>query len=102
MSDFLNYLDDVFILNIDDINNENDETSQKTSSLWTYVDCKNPAHPGVPVCKRCNFVFSIKSSNTTFECYLLNKHNITIPKVRKQTTLKFKCTDPWPEKEKLE
>ena len=32
----------------------------------------------------------------------LNKHNIIIPKVRIQTTLKFKCTDPWPEKEKLE
>ncbi|GES72744.1 zinc finger BED domain-containing protein RICESLEEPER 2-like [Rhizophagus clarus] len=102
MSDSLNYLDDVFILNIDDINDENDETSRKTSSLWTYVDCKNPAHPGVPVCKRCNFVFSVKSSNTALERHLLNKHNITIPKVRKQTTLKFKCTDPWPEKEKLE
>ncbi|GBC00403.1 hypothetical protein RclHR1_03850001 [Rhizophagus clarus] len=80
MSDSLNYLDDMFILNIDDINDENDKTSRKTSSLWTYVDCKNPAHPGVPVCKRCNFVFSVKSSNTTLERHLLNKYNITIPK----------------------
>src|SRR4051794_1067096 len=31
----------------------------------------------------------------------LNKHNIVIPKV-KQTTLKFKCIDPWPAKEKSE
>jgi hypothetical protein len=94
-------LNDAFIPNIDDINDEN-EVSRKTSSLWTYVDCKNSAYPGVPVCKRCDFVFSAKSSNTTIERHLLNKHNIIIPKVRKQTTLNFKCTDPWPEKEKLE
>jgi hypothetical protein len=79
-----------------------EESSRKTSPLWNYVDCKSPAHPGVPVCKRCNYVFSIKSSNTTIERHLLNKHNIIIPKVRKQTTLNFKCTDPWPAKEKLE
>ncbi len=97
-----NSLDNVFIPNIDDINDDNDENSRKTSSLWTYVDCKNPAFPGVPVCKRCNFAFSAKSSNTTIERHLLNKHNIIIPKVRIQATLKFKCTDPWPEKEKLE
>ncbi|GES76567.1 zinc finger BED domain-containing protein RICESLEEPER 2-like [Rhizophagus clarus] len=78
-----------------------EESSRKTSPLWNYVDCKSPAHPGVPVCKRCNYVFSIKSSNTTIERHLLNKHNIIIPKVRKQTTLNFKCTDPWPTKEKL-
>jgi hypothetical protein len=76
--------------------------SRKISPLWNYVDCKSPAHPGVPVCKKCNYVFSIKSSNTTIERHLLNKHNIIIPKVRKQTTLNFKCTDPWPAKEKLE
>ncbi|GBC53133.2 zinc finger BED domain-containing protein 1-like [Rhizophagus irregularis DAOM 181602=DAOM 197198] len=71
-----------------------EESSRKTSPLWNYVDCKSPAHPGVPVCKRCNYVFSIKSSNTTIEQHLLNKHNIIIPKVRKQITLNFKCTDP--------
>ncbi|POG69340.1 hypothetical protein GLOIN_2v1777166 [Rhizophagus irregularis DAOM 181602=DAOM 197198] len=53
-------------------------SSQKTSPLWNY------------------------SSNTTIERHLLNKHNIIIPKVRKQTTLNFKCTDPWPAKEKFE
>ncbi|GBC39169.2 zinc finger BED domain-containing protein RICESLEEPER 2-like [Rhizophagus irregularis DAOM 181602=DAOM 197198] len=79
-----------------------EKSFRKTSPLWNYVDCKSPAHPGVPVCKRCNYVFSIKSSNTTIERHLLNKHNIIIPKVRKQTTLNFKCTDPWPAKEKLE
>ncbi|GBC42733.2 hypothetical protein GLOIN_2v1777166 [Rhizophagus irregularis DAOM 181602=DAOM 197198] len=52
-------------------------SSQKTSPLWNYVDCKSPAYPGIP-------------------------HNIIIPKVRKQTTLNFKCTDPWPAKEKFE
>ncbi|EXX60023.1 zinc finger BED domain-containing protein 4-like [Rhizophagus irregularis DAOM 181602=DAOM 197198] len=77
-------------------------SSRKTSPLWNYVDCKSLAHPEVLVCKRCNYVFSIKSSNTTIEQHLLNKHNIIIPKVRKQTTLNFKCTDPWPAKEKLE
>ncbi|GES72959.1 zinc finger BED domain-containing protein 1-like [Rhizophagus clarus] len=78
-----------------------EESSRKTSPLWNYVDCKSPAHPGVPVCKKCNYVFSIKSSNTTIERHLLNKHNIIIPKVRKQTTLNFKCIDPWPAKVKL-
>ncbi|EXX65908.1 hypothetical protein RirG_128780 [Rhizophagus irregularis DAOM 197198w] len=67
-----------------------EESSRKTSPLWNYVDCKSPAHPGVP------------SSNTTIEQHLLNKHNIIIPKVRKQITLNFKCTDPWSAKEKLE
>ena len=33
--------------NIDDINDNNDENSHKTSSLWTYVDCKNPAYPSM-------------------------------------------------------
>ncbi|GBB87003.1 hypothetical protein RclHR1_13460004 [Rhizophagus clarus] len=31
----------------------------------------------------------------------MQKHNIIIPKVRKQTILNFKCTDHWPAKEKL-
>ncbi|GBB94536.1 hypothetical protein RclHR1_23770001 [Rhizophagus clarus] len=57
------------------------ESSRKTSPLWNYVDCKSPAHPGVPVCKRCNYIFSIKLSNTTIERHLLNKHNIIIPKI---------------------
>ncbi|GBB95660.1 hypothetical protein RclHR1_02590005 [Rhizophagus clarus] len=35
------------------------------------------------------------------ESTCMQKHNIIIPKVRKQTTLNFKCTDPWPTKEKL-
>ena len=37
------------------------------------------------------------------ERHLSSKHNIIIPKVNKQqTTLNFKCIDPWPSKEKLE
>ncbi|EXX53340.1 hypothetical protein RirG_244860 [Rhizophagus irregularis DAOM 197198w] len=70
-------------------------SSRKTSLLWNYVDCKSPTHPGGSTCMQ-------KSSNTTIEWHLLNKHNIIIQKVRKQTTLNFKCTDPWPAKEKLE
>src|SRR5881394_3352234 len=97
-----NNLDDAFIPNIDDINNDNDETSRKTSSLWTYVTFKNPAHPGIPVCKKCNYVFSEKTGNSSIERHLLSKHNIIIPKVKKQTTIKFKCTNPWPAKEKGE
>ncbi|PKK59531.1 hypothetical protein RhiirC2_794711 [Rhizophagus irregularis] len=41
------------------------------------------------------------SRNSSIERHLLNKHNIVIPKV-KQTTLKFKCIDPWPAKKKSE
>ena len=37
------------------------------------------------------------------ERHLYNKHNITIPKVKKiQTALNFKCINPWPVKEKSE
>ena len=94
-------VDDAFIPNIDDLD-DNDEISRKTSPLWTHVTCKNPAHPGVPVCKKCNYVFSNKTGNSSIERHLLNKHNILVPKVKKQTTIKFKCTDPWPAKEKGE
>jgi len=97
---FIPDIDELNIPDTDDLNNNN-KTSRKTSSLWTYVDCKTLAHPGIPVCKRCNYVFSIKSGNSSIERHLLSKHNIVIPKV-KQTTLKFKCIDPWPAKEKSE
>ena len=96
---FIPDIDELNIPDTDDLNNN--KTSRKTSSLWTYVDCKTLAHPGIPVCKRCNYVFSIKSGNSSIERHLLSKHNIVIPKV-KQTTLKFKCIDPWPAKEKSE
>ena len=55
------------------------------------------------MCTKCNFVFSPKSGNSSLERHLLNKHQIKIPKINKQqTTLKFRCTDPWPSKEKSE
>src|SRR2546423_5220488 len=88
-----------FISNISDIE---EEFSHKTSPLWFHITCKNPAHPGESVCKICGYVFSVKSGNSSIERHLLSKHCIVIPKVRKQTTLKFKCKDPWPAKEKLE
>ncbi|EXX55154.1 hypothetical protein RirG_005360 [Rhizophagus irregularis DAOM 197198w] len=79
-------LDDAFISDIDDIEDgENNNISCKSSPLWSHITYKNPTH-SVPVCKKCNYAFSIKS---------------VIPKV-KQTTLKFKCIDPWPVKEKSE
>ncbi|GBC53889.2 zinc finger BED domain-containing protein RICESLEEPER 2-like [Rhizophagus irregularis DAOM 181602=DAOM 197198] len=107
MSNSFNSLNDAFIPNIDDIDNidnkiEEPEPSRKTASVWNYVNCKDLSHPGVPVCKTCGYVFSIKSGNSSIERHLLSKHCIVIQKVRKQTTLKFKCKDPWPEKEKLE
>ena len=87
-------LDDTFIPDIDDIENgeNNNNILHKTSSLWFHITYKNPTHPGVPVCKKCNYTFSIKSGNSSIEHHLLNKHNIVISKV-KQTTLKFKCID---------
>jgi len=102
MDSFFNNLDDASIPNIDDIVDEIDEPSRKTASIWSYVTCKNPSHPGVPVCKTCGFVFSSKSGNSSIERHLSSKHCIVIQKVRKQTTLKFKCKDPWPAKEKME
>ncbi|GES95197.1 hypothetical protein RCL_jg19387.t1 [Rhizophagus clarus] len=66
MSSSFNSSDDVFVPNINDINDEIDEpeNSRKTASIWKYVNCKDPSHPGVPVCKTCGFVFSIKSGNS--------------------------------------
>ena len=102
MSSSFNSSNDAFIPNIDDIDNEIDVNSHKTASIWNYVNCKDPSHSGVPVCKTCGYVFSIKSGNSSIERHLLSKHCIVIQKVQKQTTLKFKCKDPWPEKEKSE
>src|SRR6266498_1362008 len=101
MSSSFNNSDDTFI-NIDDIEEETERTSHKTFLLWFYVNCQNTSHLRVPVCKKCGFVFSIKSGNSSIEHHLLSKHNIVIPKVRKQTTLQFKCIDPWPAKKKSE
>ena len=79
------------------------QNSRKTSSLWNYIDYETKDHPGIPVCKKCNEVFSKKSGNSTLERHLSNKHGIVIPKVRSnQTVLNFKCTTPWPIKEKSE
>src|SRR4051794_16695691 len=105
MSQSFNNPDNAFILNIDDIidiHDDDNDISRKTSSLWTHVNCKDPAHPGVPVCKRCNYVFSEKTGNSSIERHLLNKHNIIVPKVaKKQTTIKFKCIDLGLQKKKL-
>ncbi|CAI2197258.1 670_t:CDS:1, partial [Funneliformis geosporum] len=100
-----NLLNDETSTLILDTNNSQDsqgsQNSRKTSSLWTHVDCQTPTHLGVPVCKRCNFMFSNKSGNSSIERHL-KRHNIIVPKVKKQSILNFKCTNPWPEKEKLE
>ena len=93
---------DMLFLDIDDIHNDNDNNyisiSRKTSSLWIHITYNNSAHLGILVCKKCNYVFSIKSGNSSIEYHLLSKYNITIPKVKKQTTLEFKCINPWPAK----
>jgi hypothetical protein len=102
MSSVFNNPNDAFIPDIDDIVDEIEEPSRKTASIWSYVTCKNPSHPGVPVCNTCGYVFSTKSGNSSIERHLTSKHCIVIQKVRKQTTLKFKCKDPWPAKEKEE
>src|SRR4051812_5306017 len=94
--------DNAFFPSIDDIDNETEENSRKISLLWNFITYRDSTNPGVPVCKSCNFVFSIKTGNSSIERHLLSQHNIVIPKVKKQTTLKFACKDPWPTKEKLE
>lgn len=79
------------------------QNSRKTSSLWNFIDYNTENNPGVPVCKKCNYVFSNKSGNSSIERHLLSLHNITIPKVRnKQSVLNFQCSTPWPAKEKSE
>jgi hypothetical protein len=81
----------------------NSQNSRKTSSLWNYIDYETEDHLGIPVCKKCNEVFSKKSGNFTLECHLFSRHSIIIPKVRSnQTVLNFKCTTPWPIKKKSE
>ena len=60
-----------FFLSIDDIDNEIEGTSRKTSPLWNYITCNDSANPGVPICKRCNFVFSIKTGNSSIELKML-------------------------------
>lgn len=81
MSSSFNSSDDAFAPNIDDINNEINEHSRKTSSVWSYVNCNDPSHPGVPVCKTCGYVFSAKSGNSSIERHLSSKHCIVIQKV---------------------
>jgi hypothetical protein len=56
----LNSSDDAFVPNIDDINDIEDELvpSRKTASVWNYINCKDPSHPGVPVCKTCGYLLS--------------------------------------------
>ncbi|PKK57582.1 hypothetical protein RhiirC2_797769 [Rhizophagus irregularis] len=63
-------LDDAFISDIDDIKDgENNNISHKTFPLWSHITYKNPIHPGVPVCKKCNYAFSIKSAMSVFDPY---------------------------------
>ena len=76
-----NNSDDAFIPDIDDIHDEIDESSRKTSPIWSYITCKSSSHPGVPVCKKCGFAFSVRSGNSSIERHLLSKHCIVIPKV---------------------
>ena len=77
----MNSSDDIFVLNIDDIDNKINEHLHKTASIWSYVTCKDPSHPGVPVCKMCGYVFSIKSGNSSTERHLESKYCIVIKKV---------------------
>ena len=73
----------------------NFQNSRKTSSLWNYIDYETEDYLEIPVCKKCNEVFSKKPSNSTLEHHLFNRHSIIIPKVRSnQTVFNFKCTTP--------
>ena len=57
------------------------QNSRKTSSLWNYIDYETKDNPGIPVCKKCNNVFSKKSGNSIIECHLFTQHSIIIPKI---------------------
>ena len=48
------------------------QNSYKTSLLWNYIDYKTENNLGVPVCKKCKFVFSNKSGNSSIEHHLFS------------------------------
>ena len=50
----------------------NSQNSRKTSSLWNYIDYETKDHLEIPVCKKCNEVFSKKSGNSTLERHLFS------------------------------
>src|SRR4051794_40511501 len=91
-----------------DEENEEDGSPQscRTSPTWKYFDEQTSQYPGRPVCYKCKQVFGKKTGITTLKRHLLSAHKIKIDNVKSsgnnQSTLKFKCTDPWPEKEKKE
>ena len=88
-------LNDETLTTIFNTNSQNLQNLHKTSTLWNYINTKTQNNPGIPVCKECNYVFSSQTGNSSMERHLYNKHNITIPKVKKiQTALNFKCINP--------
>jgi len=74
--------------------------------IWNYFEEQTTQHPGHPVCCKCQQVFGKDTGISTLKRHLLNAHKIKIDNVKNvgkiQSTLKFRRTDPWPEKEKKE
>src|SRR6266498_1152627 len=78
--------------------------SHRTSPTWNYFEEQTTQHPGHPVCCKCQQVFGKDTGISTLKRHLLNAHKIKINNIKNvgkiQSTLKFRRTDPWPEKEK--
>ncbi|CAG8550431.1 6021_t:CDS:2 [Cetraspora pellucida] len=73
---------------------------RKRSAIWPHFDTNTNTHPGVPVCRQCDTVFSSTTGVSTLRRHL-NSHNISAP-ARRQTTLPFSRiprTDPYNEEE---
>src|SRR6185369_6823782 len=80
------------------INNE--KNGKKFADIWNYISYNNSEKR---VCKKCSYVFSDKSGNSSIERHMVNLHNIKIKKKQSntlQTMLNFQVINPWPENER--
>ncbi|GES96811.1 zinc finger BED domain-containing protein RICESLEEPER 2-like [Rhizophagus clarus] len=92
--------------NYEDSEDETSPQSRQTSPTWKYFNKQTIQHPGYPVCCKCQCVFGKKTGISTLKRHLASIHKIKIGNVKNtgknQSTLDFRRTDPWPEKEKNE
>ncbi|GES86439.1 zinc finger BED domain-containing protein RICESLEEPER 2-like [Rhizophagus clarus] len=92
--------------NYEDSEDETSPQSRRTSPTWKYFNEQTIQHPGYPVCCKCQCVFGKKTGISTLKRHLASIHKIKIGNVKNtgknQSTLDFRRTDPWPEKEKNE
>ncbi|CAJ0746325.1 5423_t:CDS:2, partial [Entrophospora sp. SA101] len=78
----------------------NEKNGKKFADIWNYISYNNSKKR---VCKKCSYVFSDKSGNSSIERHMVNLHNIKIKKKQSntlQTMLNFQVINPWPENER--